>query len=132
MFFDDDDASVRRTAAGCFRAIGDNPLDHNTNLVLQFCESRAFRDHAARLLRALKDSPHRLPGLICEICDRLLDRFSQADEGVRYPRDIANLVFRTYQHHQNTEWAARALDLIDRLCLASDGSARQHFEEFER
>ena len=132
VLFDDDDASVRRTAAGCFRKLSDHPLDQYTDLIRRFCESRAFQDHAAHLMKALKDSAFRLPGLTCEICDRFLERYSEAGEGVRYPSDVAHLVFRTYQHRQNDEWATHALDLIDRLCLVGDGSARQHFEDFER
>ena len=130
--FDDDDAAVRRTAAMCFRELGDRPLDEYADLIRLFCESRAFQDQAAHLMKALKDSPFRLPGLTCEICDRFLERFSEAGERVPYLRDVAHLVFRTYQHHQNDEWATHALDLIDRLCLAGDTSAQRHFAEFER
>lgn len=132
VLFNDDDASVRRGAAMCFRRLSDNPLDQYTDLIRWFCESRAFPDHAAHLMKALKDSPFRLPGLTCEICDRFLERYSEAGEGGHYPSDIAHLVFRTYQHHQNNESAIRALDLIDRLCLVGGGSAHQYFEEFER
>lgn len=132
VLFNDDDASVRSRAAGCFQSIGDDPLDEYPELISQFCESRAFQDHADDLLRALKDSPHRLPGLTSDVCERILDRPSETGEGVRHLHDVANLVFRTYQHHQNSEWATRALSLIDRLCMAGDGSARRHLEEFER
>ena len=130
--FDDDDASVRRTAAMCFRELGDCPLEQYTDLIRRFCESRAFQDQAAHLMKALKDSPFRLPGLTCEICDRFLERFSEAGERVRHLSDVTHLVFRTYQHHQSDEWATNALDLIDRLCLVGDASAQRHFEEFER
>jgi len=132
VLFNDEDASVRSRAAGCFQSIGDDPLDEYPELISQFCESRAFQDHAGDLLRTLKESPHRLPGLTCDVCARILDRPSATGGGVRHLYDVADLVFRTYQHHQNSEWATRALDLIDRLCLAGDGSARQHLEEFER
>lgn len=132
VLFNDEDASVRSRAAGCFQSIGDEPLDEYPELISQFCESRAFQDHAGDLLRVLKDSPHRLPGLTCDVCERILDRRSETGAGVRHLHDVANLVFRTYQHHQNSEWATRALGLIDRLCVAGDGSARQHLEEFER
>ena len=132
VLFNDEDASVRSRAAGCFRAIGNDPLEEYPDLISQFFESRSFQDHADNLLRALKDSPHRLPELTCEVCERILDRPSETGEGVHHLHDVANLVFRTYQHHQNSEWATRALVLIDRLCMAGDGSARRHLEEFER
>ena len=132
VLFNDEDASVRSRAAWCFQSIGDDPLEEYPDLISQFCESRAFQDQADYLLTALKDSPRRLPGLTCEVCERILDRPPETGEGVHHLHDVANLVFRTYQHHQNSEWATRALVLIDRLCMAGDGSARRHLEEFER
>jgi hypothetical protein len=41
-------------------------------------------------------------------------------------------VFRTYHQHQGDKWTVRALDLIDRLCLAGIGDARDEFDVFER
>ena len=134
VLFNDNDATVRMRAAGCFGATGDIPLDQYSDVISQFCESRAFRDHADSLLRALEESPHRLPGLTCDVCQRVLEILSE-ESGRAYQYRIsivANLVFRTYQHHQHDEWATQALDLIDRLCLEGDGSARRHIEEFER
>lgn len=132
VLFDDDDASVRRTAAGCFQAIADDPLDQYAELISRFCESHAFPECAVPLVRALKKSRHRLPGLTFDVCERFLDRLPEASERARYLLDIPELVFRTYQDHLNDEWAARALDLIDLLCLAGDGGARERLEEFER
>ena len=132
VLFDDDDASVRHTAAGCFQAIGDAPLDGYVDLISRFCESRAFPKHADALIRVLKNSSHRLPGLTCDVCESFLDRLPQASERARYLGDVPELVFRTYQHHLNDDWAKRSLDLIDRLCLAGDGGARERLEEFER
>lgn len=130
--FDDDDASVRHTAAGCFRAIGHAPLDGYGDLISHFCESRAFSEHADALIRVMKDSSHRLPGLTCDVCERFLDRLPPGSDRAPYLGDVSELVFRTYQDHLNDDWAKRALDLIDRLCLASDGGARERLKEFER
>lgn len=130
--FYDDDASVRRTAAGCFRAIGDAPLDVYVDLISRFCESRAFSEHADALIRVMKDSSHRLPGLTCDVCERFMDRLPPGSDRAPYLGDVSELVFRTYQDHLNDDWAKRALDLIDRLCLASDGGARERLKEFER
>ena len=132
IMFDDDDTSVRRTATGCFKAIANDPLDHYGELISQFCESRAFLESASALVRTLKDSRHRLPGLTCDVCERLLDRLSEAPERTHHLFDVAGLVFRTYQDHLNDEPAKRALDLIDRLCLADDSGARERLEHFER
>ena len=45
---------------------------------------------------------------------------------------LAKLVFRTYQQHQNDEWTARSLNLIDRLCLEGIGDAGKHLGQFDR
>ena len=45
---------------------------------------------------------------------------------------VAKLIFRTYQQHQQDEWTARWLDLIDRLCLEGIGEAGGELEQFER
>ena len=123
---------MRHTAAGCFQAIGDAPLDGYADLISRFCESRAFPEHADSLIRVLKKTRHRLPGITCDVCERFLDRLPEVSEGTLYLSDVSELVFRTYQHHLNDEWAKRALDLIDRLCLEGDGGARERLEEFER
>lgn len=132
VLFSDEDTSVRNTVAGCFQAIADDPLDQYAELILQFCESRAFPESADALVRALENSRHRLPGLTCDVCERFLDRLPEANQRAHYLLDIAELVFRTYQDHLNGDWAKRALDLIDRLCLAGDGGAQERLEEFER
>ncbi len=131
VLFDDDEASVRHTAARCFKAIEDGSLDGYADLISRFCESRAFPEYADTLVKALKNSSHRLPGLTCEVCERFLDRLPGASERRRLV-DLPELVFRTYQHHLNDDWANRALDLVDRLCLAGDAGARERLEEFER
>ena len=45
---------------------------------------------------------------------------------------VAKFIFRTYQQHQNDEWASRSLDLIDRICLAGLPGAADEFEQFDR
>jgi len=45
---------------------------------------------------------------------------------------VTELLFRTYQQHQQDEWTSRALDLIDRLCLENIGEVNDGFREFER
>ncbi len=71
------------------------------------------------------------------VCERFLDQFGESagDTSTRasgLAMDVAKLVFRTYQQHQGDEWGEKALDLIDRLCLAQAFGVREGFEEFER
>jgi hypothetical protein len=85
----------------------------------------------------LKESPHRLPGLTCDVSEKFLNRFIEEAKDIRTRRagDIhtaATLIFRTYQQHQNDAWAARCLDLIDRMCLEGVHDVREGLSEFDR
>ena len=134
--FNDDVAEVRQVAASCFEQLKDEPLDEYEKLIAAFCDSTAFRDESYWLLSLLEHSRSRLPGLICRVCDELLD--CVAEGGANAPpgrvdrHTLGTLVFRTYQQHQHDEWTSSALDLIDRLCLEGPVEAAEHLGEFER
>ena len=124
--FNDDDRDVRQKASLCFDRIPDDSIESYTDLVEAFCDSRAFATGARSLIRALEKSRGRLPGMTCMVCERVLDRPS------RNTFAVANLIFRTYQQHQNDEWASRALDLIDRLCLDGYPGIGSELDDFDR
>ena len=131
-FFDDADADVRREAASCFRCLADETLDQFGDLIAAFCESRAFEDSDAALMRALEHSRQRLPGITCAVCEKCCDRLADDDHLGYRDQIVSKLVFRTYQQHQRDEWTARALDLVDRLCLEGIPAAASELEQFER
>ena len=126
MRFDDNDESVRRETTKCFSRLPDDTLDAYSDVIESFCNSRAFAGGAFWLIQALEKSRGRLPGMTCMVCERTLDAPSRDVHGA------TRLIFRTYQQHQDDEWASQALDLIDRLCLEVDPSLGSEFEEFER
>ncbi len=135
--FDDDDASIRRQAAGCFRHVQDAPLDAHGTLIEAFCASKAFGDDPTTILGTLEASRERLPGTTCTVCERFLDRFGEEARDPRSDRHadaltVAAIAFRICRQHAHDEWAKRALDLIDRLCLEQIGDARGALERFER
>ena len=135
--FDDDDSKVRRKAASCFRQLQDEALDDYGDLIATFCDSKAFEEDSSWILYTLEESPGRLPGMTCEVCEKFLDRFADEARNVQISRAgdtdiVARLIFRTYQQHQNDEWTSRSLDLIDRLCLERIHDAGREFEQFER
>ncbi len=134
--FDDDDAEVRHTAASCFRQLRSEALDTHEDLIATFCDSKAFQEDSFSIFRTLEESPRRLPGMTCEVCERFLDRFTDEARDIRTSRAdsdiVAKLVFRTYQQHWDDEWTSRSLDLIDRLCLDRIHDAGREFEQFER
>ena len=135
--FDDDDSKVRRKAASCFRQLQDEALDDYGDLIATFCDSKAFEEDSSWILYTLEESPGRLPGMTCEVCEKFLDHFADEARNVQISRAgdtdiVARLIFRTYQQHQNDEWTSRSLDLIDRLCLERIHDAGREFEQFER
>ena len=135
--FDDDDSEVRREAASCFRHLQDEALDDYGDLIATFCDSKAFEEDSSWILYTLEESPGRLPGMTCEVCEKFLDRFADETRNIQTSRAgdtdiVAKLIFRTYQQHQNDEWTARSLNLIDRLCLDRIHDAGREFEQFER
>ena len=137
VLFDDEDEAVRQRAATCFQQFEDRGFEGYEELIGAFVESRAFLQSAHEILYALKRARSRLPGVTCLVCERFLDQFGESagDISTRasgLAMDVAKLVFRTYQQHQGDEWGDRALDLIDRLCLAQAYGVREEFEEFER
>ncbi|WP_419940255.1 hypothetical protein [Candidatus Palauibacter sp.] len=137
VLFDDEDEAVRQRAATCFRQFEDRGLEGYEELIGAFVESRAFPQSAHEVLYALKRARSRLPGVTCLVCERFLDHFGESagDISTRASgraMDVAELVFRTYQQHQGDEWGDKALDLIDRLCLAQAFGVREGFDEFDR
>ena len=124
--FDDDDESVRQETRKCFSALPAEALETYEDTIMAFCNSRAFAGGAFWLIRALEESRGRLPGMTSVVCERTLDHPSRDTLGA------AKLIFRTYQQHQDDEWATHTLDLIDRLCLEGDSSLGSEFEEFDR
>ena len=133
--FADADAEVRRQAALCFSSLPDEVLDTCGNLIAAFCDSPAFEEAAFWLLHALERSRERLPGTTCVVCKKYLGRLADTDSRTGHLADahtIVKLIFRTYQQHQNDEWTAPALDLIDLLCIEGIADAGDDLEKFER
>ena len=135
--FEDEASEVRQEAASCFRHLRGEPLEEYEDLVNSFSASTAFGDDSSTILGALKESRQRLPGMTCLVCERHLGRFAEEagdfrSARARDPYTLVKLVFRTYQQHQKDEWAKRALDLIDQLCLEGLSGTLGEFESFER
>ena len=124
--FDDDDEEVRQVTALCFSRLPDDALDTYGSLIKAFCNSRAFSGGAFWLIHAFEESRGYLPGMTCMVCERSLDQPSTE------ALETTKLIFRTYQQHQDDEWASRVLNLIDRLCLEGYSSIGDQFEDFDR
>jgi hypothetical protein len=135
--FNDDDGAVRQEAATCFRYLENGALEEYAGLIAAFCDSKAFRDDSFSILHVLEQSLRKLPGMTCTVCEKFLERFSDEARDTRTSRMgdahmVTELLFRTYQQHQQDEWTSRALDLIDRLCLEGVSEVNDGFQAFER
>ena len=132
--FDDEEAEVRREAASCFRNMAGDALDHAPALITAFCDRRAYQDDSGSLLDLLEQARGRLPGETCVACEKFLDRFADEATDMRTrraaeARTLAKLIFRTYQQHQQDQWTARTLDLIDRLYAEGVVEAYEEYGE---
>jgi len=135
--FNDSDQAVREEASTSFRHLESAALEDYVDLIRAFCESAAFHDDSFSILRVLQQSLRKLPGMTCIVCEKFLARFSDEAKDIRTSRmgdayTVRKLLFRTYQQHQDDEWAAAALCLIDRLCIEGIGDVNDGFKAFER
>ena len=137
LFFDDDDLKVRQEAATCFRYLESQSLESHERLINRFCDSAAYQEDSFHLLSALEQSPYRLPGITLAACEMFLERFGEEARDIRTHRVVdgstmTKLILRTYHQHQRDEWAAKCLDLIDRMCLERSYGVREGLDEYER
>ena len=137
LFFNDDDSEVRREAATCFRYLESQSLETYEDLISRFCDSAAYQEDSFSLLNALERTTHRLPGITLIACEKFLERFGEEARDIRTHRVVdgstmAKLILRTYHQHQYDEWAAKCLDLIDRMCLERSYGAHKSLDEYER
>jgi hypothetical protein len=136
-FFEDKSAEVRRAAAICFRKIEGQPLEPYGELISVFCKSQAFREGYQSLFYSLERSVERLPGTVCTACETLLGLFGREASDFTSGRtadgfNLSKLIFRVYHQHERDEWGARALNVIDLLCLNGSGEVTVQLGEFDR
>jgi hypothetical protein len=139
-FFADENEGVRKKAAGCFRQLWkspDTPLTDFDPLIRAFLESPAFADEPAVLLRALENTNCRVPDTSLDVCEVFVTRCAERARDSRGSfasgeHTVVKLVFTAYAQLQANELQARALHLIDRMCLEGLHSAGKHLSDFER
>jgi hypothetical protein len=137
QFFLDHDSEVRKAAARCFHTLAPESLESFADLISIFCDSPAYQEDSLSILQTLENSVHRLPGIVCTVCEKFLLRFGDEARDIRTGRAgdaylVCKLIFRVYHQHQNDAWAGRALDLIDQLCQEGIGDIGTELEQFDR
>ena len=137
LLFEDDDGEVRQEAATCFRYLENQSLEIYEELISKFCDSAAYQEDSLSLLHTLEQSSYRLPAITLIACEKFLERFGEEASDIRTRRvadgsTMAKLILRTYHQHQHDEWAAKCLDLIDRMCLERSYDVHRSLDEYER
>ena len=137
QLFDDDDSKVRQETAMCFGHVEGQSMEAFEGLIHRFCDSAAYQEDSFHLLSALEHSPHRLPGVTMVACEKFLERFGEEARDIRTHRVVdgstaTKLILRTYHQHQHDEWAAKCLDLIDRMCLERSYGVQRALDDYER
>ena len=135
--FLDDDSEVRKAAAQCFHTLAPESLESYADLISKFCDSPAYQEDSLSILHTLESSLHRLPGMVCTVCEKFLLRFGDEARDIRTGRAgdaylVSKLIFRAYHQHQNDAWAGKALDGIDLLCREGIGDIGTELEQFDR
>ena len=126
--FNDDDSEVRQEATKCFHSLKGQPPQAYEDLIIKCCNSVAFKEASHFIFSFLEESPHRLPGITYAVCEKYLERFGDRSNG----SNVAKLILRTYQQHQNDEWTSKCLDLINRMCLERIYGIQSGLDEYER
>ena len=126
--FNDDDSEVRQEATRCFHSLKGQPPQTYEDLIIECCDSLAFKEASRFIFPFLEESPHRLPGITFTVCEKYLEWFGDGWNG----SNVVKLILRTYHQHQNDEWAFKCLDLIDRMCLERIYDISAGLDEYER
>ena len=121
----------------CFGNLEGQSMEAYEGLIHRFCDSAAYQEDSFHLLSALEHSPHRLPGVTMVACEKFLERFGEEARDIRTHRVVdgstaTKLILRTYHQHQHDEWAAKCLDLIDRMCLERSYGVQRALDDYER
>lgn len=117
--FDDDDSSVRKQAAECFRLLPDDALGEYADLVQRLLDSEAFVDAADQILLACEVAVRPLPDLTVAVCQAWLARLDDiADASGRHlgldAKTVAELAVRAYSQSAGASRSG-ALDVVDGL-----------------
>lgn len=136
--FQDADESLRKDAAHCFWQLWhkhDGSIKGTEDFIRGFVASPAFVTDPSTLLHALDDNALEMTDLVIDVCEAYLSAVDRGNDGGRFRVDdhsVSKLIFRTYQHLPDGPDRMRALDLIDRMCVAGVSTSAELLAEFDR
>jgi hypothetical protein len=130
--FNDFEQEVRSEAASCFAHFEASELGDHVDLVDRFIESYAFGDSQYQLLRALEKTTAKLPQVIIQVCERLLDNeTSNMKYGINMSI-MSQLLLRVYSQDADPSFQSQCLDIVDRMTQMGIYELDQALQIYER
>jgi hypothetical protein len=120
VFLSDQEEGVRAKAAAAFRHISELDTREQAVLLAAFLDANPSALALEPVIRALEDSPVRLPDLVCRLVETSVDHFN-ADAANIFSRDalvaghISKIVIRLYTQSDDDAIKTRCLNSIDRM-----------------
>jgi hypothetical protein len=119
-FFADAADTVRARAATAFRHISDLDTAEQGKLLATFLDAKPSAAALEPVIRALEDSPVRLPDLVCRLVEAGVQEFKTDAGDIRTPGalvagDLSKIVIRLYMQSDDEKIKKRCLDAIDAM-----------------
>lgn len=119
-FFADAADNVRAKAASAFRHTAELDTADQAKLLKAFLDANPSAAVLEPVIRAMEDSPVRLPDLVCRLVESGIDAFKTDAGGIRthgamVASDLSNIVIRLYTQSNDEEIKTRCLNAIDAM-----------------
>lgn len=119
-FFADPDEEVRAEAASAFRYISDLSTEMQAELLAAFLGAPPNRKALEEVVRALEDSPIRLPDLVCTLSERCVEAFRDkagdiSEASSMVAMELSKIVIRLYAQTDDASIQRRCLALMDTM-----------------
>jgi hypothetical protein len=119
-FFADTEETVRAIAATAFRNIEKLETAEQAKLLGAFLEAKPSAAALEPVIRAIEDSPVRLPALVCSLVEAGVEAFKSdggdiRQHGAMVAGDLSKIVIRLYTQSEDELIKRRCLDEIDSM-----------------
>lgn len=136
-FFSDTEEAVRTEAATAFHKIGKLETAEQAKLLGAFLDAKPSADALEPVIRAIEDSPVRLPHLVSRLVQVGIEAFKEdasniSKNGAMIAGDLSKIVIRLYTQADDEQIKNRALDAIDEMEQAGFFGLAEELGKIER
>jgi phage tail protein X len=119
-FFADSDDAVRVRAAEAFWHLADLGTAEQSELLAAFLDANPGAAALEPVIRAVEDSPVRLPDLVCRLVEAGIEAFETEAGDIRTSAagtasDLSKIIIRLYTQSEDQAIRRRCLDAVDRM-----------------